>query len=1682
MARQTIHAKVYSRTFGLAGPGPITTCTKLLTVERRDGAGEFRAEFPANDTRLDLITIKENYLEFEVGGKFFFFGLVEQMRTEMDDEGKQIVVISGRDQLGALAENTVGELSMAFAYDAPAQILGASNVPNQNFNLSASGQPITATAYTKLFAGESALSALWKVASDLGEHFRTPKARLLEVVWMGVATPDAPVRLVGTGGPLLHENPDVAIIERVERDQNGEQMANRIYPFGAGIGAARLTLEHATNAMPTGYTMNTSENYIQNDAQQSLPSVRKAIQKTWNHIGVDVGQTYVIEVTATATTGATTIAVESIAIPLASGTLLDLNGGGTDFVELSANVSVGANVLNVVATTFDVLDTDTLIYTNPEAQEAAARQLAFAALTYLQRVSEPSRMVSYRLTVRGLPDAVTVGMKIPVLSQAPGFRIDDDLIILEIRRTVTRQGQTPAVVTVVPIDWFDLGEAGSIAATMEDFRVSQAQGQPVAYSSIVSAPTAYSAGSAIDINGSNVISVKRESDGAITIGGTGGLEVNVGNGIKIDTNALTLDLATDPGLEYASGKLQVKLKSGMTAMVRDAGGIYIADAIAGNGLTINATTKVMAVGAGDGIDVDANSVAVDVTDIIDGSSAYGLTESGNNIRIALATNSGLTFNAGLAMGTPSALSVGSSSHVTSSTHAHAVTTSSDVGTSPVAAILASNASGQLTLAQLTLHGNLVFAGGDRSVTASNKLTLAPSGDLLLDPTGSVLIPTAQEVKTETFSDLVTGIAGMRMWDRGSNYRQMTIGAIKADEMFVRVFVADEVRIDRGEEYWSKSYGVVETDFTLPADEATVDVWFENSPGLAAANLFSTSDWLLARTIDWDTSLTIQKIWFQVVSLLTAGSVDGYKQQWRIRRKSGGTTGQVVKAGNTLLDAGQVGQGWIHLSALEQDGGPFIQIGEYTSVSSDVPQFTNYVRIGNLNGTLDYATDIWGQAAGDDLGTTPSAGFSGYAVDATNGLRLFNTQISLYDSGTRVVNFNKDDGLNIDMDVSEGATWGRYVRWHPDVDSMDTTNSVSIGAYKDSADNVLYLRNTGLNGTTPKFYARVVETGGLTSSLFMSTERVTLTANSGLGGIIDMIYGVTDNRGRILVSASASVTPASTLHVYENSTATGTNAGATIEQDGTGDAVLQWLLTGGQRWAMGIDNSDGDKFKIAANANVGTSTLVTIDPSSGYITLANNARFVADAVQARDSSGLALYDDGGNLGVAVADGGNVGVKISAPLHPLHVAGDIAGTAASGYPRVMLLNPTFTSNPTNNGSSIEIKTRLDAALTSAFAQMHVNDVDVLSTGSATYVIGLHVSEQTFGTNNTNLYIKSGAGFATAPSGDWALYSASTRTSYFGGRVGIGGAPEFDDQLTVKGIIASRPTSGNADLKLLGSGGSGVSYAVFSDTSGNFGVYDGTSFATRLLINSSGRMGLGGETSPGAWIDLSADVGGVPLVRPTNYGANQYHLLGRTARGTKASPTQALNGTPLMALGGWGYTSSGWASDASADITFRATESFTSSARGAKQNFYVTKNGTNILSLAMELGDDRQAFLPGVYAHTTGSGANVNVDASGWLRLSTSSERYKTDIRPMPSLSGLFDQLVPVLYKPAAGVGGGDRDYPGLIAERVVEAGGGDFVTFDDEGRPQAIMYDRLVVLTIAEVQALKGRIAELERKLA
>ena len=143
---------------------------------------------------------------------------------------------------------------------------------------------------------------------------------------------------------------------------------------------------------------------------------------------------------------------------------------------------------------------------------------------------------------------------------------------------------------------------------------------------------------------------------------------------------------------------------------------------------------------------------------------------------------------------------------------------------------------------------------------------------------------------------------------------------------------------------------------------------------------------------------------------------------------------------------------------------------------------------------------------------------------------------------------------------------------------------------------LYLNHTGGNLFLGNITS-VANIVGTTASTGTSSGALVVSGGVGVAGAI---YG----GGNLLVSGTGkigAVTAAdSRFHVYESS-AVDVGNGVTIEQAGTGDAVTAFLLTGVQRWSVGIDNSDSDKFKIGTGA-LGSADRLTID-TSGNTTIA-----------------------------------------------------------------------------------------------------------------------------------------------------------------------------------------------------------------------------------------------------------------------------------------------------------------------------------------------------------------------------------------------------------------------------------------------------------------------------------------------
>ncbi len=159
-----------------------------------------------------------------------------------------------------------------------------------------------------------------------------------------------------------------------------------------------------------------------------------------------------------------------------------------------------------------------------------------------------------------------------------------------------------------------------------------------------------------------------------------------------------------------------------------------------------------------------------------------------------------------------------------------------------------------------------------------------------------------------------------------------------------------------------------------------------------------------------------------------------------------------------------------------------------------------------------------------------------------------------------------------------------------------TSDGNVGIGTNNPSTKLHIETSGANGL---LIERI-------NSTFSSTAQFKNTAGSTYIGQFNTDFRIgtsldLNSSNLMTIQSSGNVgigtsNPVNKLHLYENTTNNGSYAGFTIEQDGTGDALLQLLLTDTKRYQIGLDNSDSDKLKFGVGADWVTRTDLTIDGS------------------------------------------------------------------------------------------------------------------------------------------------------------------------------------------------------------------------------------------------------------------------------------------------------------------------------------------------------------------------------------------------------------------------------------------------------------------------------------------------------
>lgn len=147
----------------------------------------------------------------------------------------------------------------------------------------------------------------------------------------------------------------------------------------------------------------------------------------------------------------------------------------------------------------------------------------------------------------------------------------------------------------------------------------------------------------------------------------------------------------------------------------------------------------------------------------------------------------------------------------------------------------------------------------------------------------------------------------------------------------------------------------------------------------------------------------------------------------------------------------------------------------------------------------------------------------------------------------------------------------------------------------------------------------------------------------------------------------------------------------------------------------------------------------------------------------------------------------------------------------------------------------------------------------------------------------------------------------------------------------------------------------------------------------------------------------------------------------------------------------------------------------------SFSTTASGATTVTERMRIDS---AGAVSITAATTASAANVFIVGTtsgtvrGELQRSTSSRRYKTNIRDYDKGIEKIKQLRPVYYN---GVNDGTTQFAGLIAEEVHDVGLQEFVQYNEDNLPESLAYTHMNALLIKTIQEQQQLIEQLQSRI-
>jgi hypothetical protein len=310
---------------------------------------------------------------------------------------------------------------------------------------------------------------------------------------------------------------------------------------------------------------------------------------------------------------------------------------------------------------------------------------------------------------------------------------------------------------------------------------------------------------------------------------------------------------------------------------------------------------------------------------------------------------------------------------------------------------------------------------------------------------------------------------------------------------------------------------------------------------------------------------------------------------------------------------------------------------------------------------------------------------------------------------------------------------------------------------------------------------------------------------------------------------------------------------------------------------------------------------------------------------------------------------------------------------------------------------------------------------------------------------------------------------------------------------GYPGGNTAEGQNALLSLTTGGFNTAVGFLSLSSNTTGSFNAGVGAGTLLANVGGGNGEGSQnTATGAGALLSNTTGSNNTANGAFALFSNTTGIDNTANGTQALQSNTTgrdntaNGLNALLKNDTGDQNT--ANGVSA--LFNNTTGNNNTAVGYFAGLNQTTGGNNVYignQMIGVAGESNACYIKSIFGQTTASGVPVLINSNSKLGTTTSSKRFKEEIKPMAKSSEALFALNPVTFRYKKEIDPTATPQFGLVAEDV-EKVNPDLVVRDQEGKPYSVRYDQVNAMLLNEflkehhkVQELAANDAEQQREI-